>query len=157
MRICCVIVAGIALCSCESRNPAASSSEAGSAASQSEPSPKRTRETVIVLDETQQEKGHVVVESVRAREIGATVTIPGRLTFSEDLTWRVGAIASGRIDNISARVGDSVDAGQVLGRIHSHEVHEARAGLPGGDGGVAAGEIRGSIRQTKARSCAEAL
>ncbi len=54
--------------------------------------------------------------------------IPGRLTFSEDQTWHVGAIASGRIEKMSARVGDMVMTNQILGRLHSHEVHEARAG-----------------------------
>jgi cobalt-zinc-cadmium efflux system membrane fusion protein len=58
----------------------------------------------------------------------STLTVPGHLTVSEDRTWHVGAIAGGRIEAISARVGDAVTAGQILGRIHSHEVHEARAG-----------------------------
>jgi cobalt-zinc-cadmium efflux system membrane fusion protein len=124
-----VIAASIALCSCASNSSSAPAPDTASGAPQSEALPKGTREArVIVLDETQQQKGHVLVAPVRAKEVAATVTIPGRLTVSEDQTWRVGAIASGRIENISARVGDSVSAGQILGRIHSHEVHEARAG-----------------------------
>jgi cobalt-zinc-cadmium efflux system membrane fusion protein len=127
MRISLVIVAAIALCSCESKNPPASGNDFE--APQSQAPQRETKEaTVIVLDETQQRKGHLAVEPVRTKEVAGTVTIPGRLTNSEDETWRVGAIASGRIENISARVGDSVSAGQILGRIHSHEVHEARAG-----------------------------
>ena len=46
----------------------------------------------------EQQKGHVVVEPVRATDVAATLTVPGRLTFSEDQTWHVGAIASGRVD-----------------------------------------------------------
>jgi multidrug efflux pump subunit AcrA (membrane-fusion protein) len=65
---------------------------------------------------------------VRVTDIAATLTIPGSLTVSEDRTWHVGAIASGRIETTNARVGDAVGAGQILGHIHSHEVHEARAG-----------------------------
>jgi len=52
------------------------------------------------------------------------------LTSKRDRNLRVGAIADGKIDDIPAKVGDSVKAGQILARIHSHDVHEARAGLP---------------------------
>ena len=55
------------------------------------------------------------------------MTAPGQLTVSEDLTWRVGAVVSGKVDDLTARVGDFVRAGQIIGRIHSHDVHEARA------------------------------
>jgi len=124
-----IVVAMMALCSCESKNPQAAAPENASAAPPSEASQKGAKEgTVIVLDKTQLQKGHVMVEPVRTEEIVSTLTIPGRLTFSEDQTWHIGAIANGRIENISARVGDAVEANQVLGRLHSHEVHEARAG-----------------------------
>jgi membrane fusion protein, heavy metal efflux system len=129
MRMLSPIVVSIALCSCESRNPHAAAPETASADPRPEALQKGTREaTVVVLDKTQLQKGHVIVEPVRAQEIVSTLMIPGRLTFSEDQTWHVGAIASGRIENISARIGDSVHADQILGRLHSHEVHEARAG-----------------------------
>jgi len=124
-----IVVSMITLCSCESRNPQAAAPENASAALPSEAQQKGAKQgTVIVLDRTQLQKGHVMVEPVRAQEIVSTLMIPGRLTFSEDQTWHVGAIASGRIENISTRVGDIVKANQVLGRLHSHEVHEARAG-----------------------------
>jgi len=44
------------------------------------------------------------------------VTAPGQLTVSEDQTWRVGAVVSGKIDDLTARIGDLVRAGQVIGR-----------------------------------------
>jgi RND family efflux transporter MFP subunit len=134
MRILPVMVVSIAvsmmiLCSCESRNPQAATPENAPVALPSEAQQKGAKEgTVIVLDKTQLQKGHVIVELIKAEDVVSTLTIPGRLTFSEDQTWHVGAIASGRIENISARVGDSVKANQILGRLHSHEVHEARAG-----------------------------
>ena len=124
-----IVVSVMALCSCESRNPQAAAPENAPAGLPSDASQKGAREgTVIVLDKTQLQNGHVIVEPVQTEEIVSTLTIPGRLTFSEDQTWHIGAIANGRIENISARVGDSVKANQVLGRLHSHEVHEARAG-----------------------------
>ena len=47
------------------------------------------------------------------KDVAATLTVPGRLTVSEDQTWDVGAIASGRVDDVSAHLGDVVRAGQV--------------------------------------------
>src|SRR5581483_9847622 len=82
----------------------------------------------IVLDEIEQQKGHVVVEPVHTKDVPVALTVPGRLTFSADRTWQVGAIATGRIEDLQPVVGDSVLADQMLGHIHSHEVHEARAG-----------------------------
>jgi len=129
VRVVWMVVSMMAFCSCESKNPQAAAPENASVALPSEASQKGAKEgTIIVLDKTQLQKGHVMVEPVRSEEIVSTLTIPGRLTFSEDQTWHIGAIANGRIENISARVGDSVKANQVLGRLHSHEVHEARAG-----------------------------
>ena len=39
----------------------------------------------------------------------------------------MGAVASGKVDELTANVGDFVKASQIIGRIHSHDVHEARA------------------------------
>jgi len=129
MRMLAIIIVSVTLCSCESKNPSAFTSEAASRDPQPDVSRRSARgPSVIVLDPTQQRRGHFMVEPVRAKEVASTLTIPGRLTVSEDQTWHVGAIASGRIEGISASVGDSVEASQILGRIHSHEVHEARAG-----------------------------
>jgi membrane fusion protein, heavy metal efflux system len=124
-----IILATLALCSCESRNPSAST-EVVSAGARPPQAPQTSGSDApeIVLDHIQQQKGHVVVEPVRAKQVTNSLTIPGRLVVNEDQTWHVGAVASGRIENISARVGDFVMAGQILGLLHSHEVHEARAG-----------------------------
>ena len=129
MRLLVVIFAAITLVSCGPRSAASSSTETARETPQSDASQKGAKDSsVIVLDATQQQNGHVVVAPVRVTDIAATLTIPGSLTVSEDRTWHVGAIASGRIETVAARVGDAVNAGQILGRIHSHEVHEARAG-----------------------------
>ena len=90
------------------------------------------------------------------RDAAATLTVPGRLTISEDQTWHVGAIAGGRVDDVSVRLGDTVRAGQILGRIHSHDVHEARAGYQQATTELERARSRRSLRETAARSCAEA-
>ena len=121
-----IIAVSIAFCSCDPRSPSVTSAKV------SDPKPPASQPgneaALIVLDPVQQQKGHVVVEPVRSHEATASLTVPGRLTVNEDQTWHVGAIAAGRIEAIFARVGDSVVAGQILGLLHSHEVHEARAG-----------------------------
>jgi membrane fusion protein, heavy metal efflux system len=122
MKLLLIIFAAGLLASCDSGTAAGSSRHNAEA-----PQPAKDS-SVIVLDAAQQQNGHVTVAQVRATDVASTLTVPGSLTISEDRTWHIGAIAGGRIEAISARVGDSVTAGQVLGRIHSHEVHEARAG-----------------------------
>jgi membrane fusion protein, heavy metal efflux system len=124
-----VIAAALALLSCEPTNSSASAANTISQNPPANASKNAAKDAlVIVLDQVQRKKAHLIVAPVHTAEAAATLTVPGRLAVSEDQTWHVGAIAGGRIEAISAHVGDSVAAGQILGRIHSHEVHEARAG-----------------------------
>jgi cobalt-zinc-cadmium efflux system membrane fusion protein len=128
MRILLIVTAAAVLCSCGSKNVSVSASDVPSGNRNSETSEKSKRGGSIVLDQTEQQKGHVVVEAVHTKDVPVALTVPGRLTFSEDRTWHVGAIATGRIEDLRVAIGDFVRADQLLGHIHSHEVHEARAG-----------------------------
>jgi cobalt-zinc-cadmium efflux system membrane fusion protein len=83
--------------------------------------------STITLDQAAQKKAHLVMATVEAKDVAQSLTAPGQLARNDDQTWHVGAIASGKIDTLTARVGDSIRAGEVLGRIHSHDVHDARA------------------------------
>jgi membrane fusion protein, heavy metal efflux system len=63
-------------------------------------------------------------------ELGtATVTqrAKGRIVLPDNATWRVGVLAEGRVEKVFFNLGDYVKRGQVLARMHSHDVHEARA------------------------------
>jgi cobalt-zinc-cadmium efflux system membrane fusion protein len=51
----------------------------------------------------------------------------GRIALPDNATWRVGVLAEGRIEKVYFNLGDFVMKGQVLARMHSHDVHEARA------------------------------
>jgi membrane fusion protein, heavy metal efflux system len=53
--------------------------------------------------------------------------VAGRIALADDRTWRVGVLTEGRVEIIYAGLGDYVHKGQVLARMHSHELHEARA------------------------------
>lgn len=67
------------------------------------------------------------IVDVSRRAIPMTVHSNGRLTTNERTTWRVGAITDGRIIEAPAKVGDRVTSGQLLARMFSHDIHEARA------------------------------
>lgn len=51
----------------------------------------------------------------------------GRIVLPDNATWRVGVLAEGRVEKVYFNLGDSVKKGQVLARMHSHDVHDARA------------------------------
>jgi multidrug efflux pump subunit AcrA (membrane-fusion protein) len=51
----------------------------------------------------------------------------GRIALPDNATWRVGVLAEGRVEKVYFNLGDAVTKGQVLARMHSHDVHEVRA------------------------------
>jgi len=81
----------------------------------------------VELDQAALEQAGLVIETAVERAVPVTVRANGRLAANEERTWRVGAITDGRIMQVLVRVGDSVEKGQVLARMFSHDVHESRA------------------------------
>jgi cobalt-zinc-cadmium efflux system membrane fusion protein len=61
------------------------------------------------------------------RELNIPVEATGQIALNEDRTAHVGALFQGRIREVLVKIGDRVRAGQELARMHTHEVHEARA------------------------------
>ena len=116
----------IALCllltGCTKQNPATP---------QAEPTKKGDAQSasgrVVSLDQRMQREGGIVVEPARKRSVPQSIRATGRITVNELRTWRVGAVTDGRIIRILVNPGDSVTKGQVLARMHSHDIHEARA------------------------------
>lgn len=53
--------------------------------------------------------------------------VPGRITINQDATARVGTFAEGVVVACCESVGTDVEKGQVIARLHSHEVHDAEA------------------------------
>lgn len=97
--------------------------DAASGASATNASPARE----IELSETAQREAGLVIESLESTRRPHVVAATGQLVPSEEATWRVGALVDGRVTAVLVSVGDRVTRGQVLARVHSHEVHEARA------------------------------
>ena len=82
---------------------------------------------VVTVDAKMAGAEWISVEEVRERSTSELVRTTGRLTTHEDSTWKVGAITAGRIIRILVKLGERVTPQQVLARMHSHDVHEARA------------------------------
>jgi cobalt-zinc-cadmium efflux system membrane fusion protein len=81
---------------------------------------------VTVDGKTQKEVG-IRTEPVESRDQGASITSTGQLQVNEDRTWHVGAITEGRLVSVPVHLGDTVKAGQIVARMHSHEVHDSQA------------------------------
>jgi cobalt-zinc-cadmium efflux system membrane fusion protein len=81
----------------------------------------------VVLATDSQRRAGIRVEPVGLTDVAASIVVPGRIAVNEQRTWTVGTLVEGRVISVSANVGDYVREGTVLARIHSHDVHEARA------------------------------
>jgi len=74
-----------------------------------------------------EQAGMIQSEIARLQEVPNVIRVPGVIELSDNGRWRVGAITSGRIERVLVSEGDYVNAGQLLARMHSHDVHEAKA------------------------------
>jgi membrane fusion protein, heavy metal efflux system len=81
----------------------------------------------VVLTPEAQKHAAIQVEELRDSEVADALEAPGVLTLNADRTSGVGAVVDGRLVFVGAKVGDTVRQGQVLARMHSHEVHDSRA------------------------------
>jgi cobalt-zinc-cadmium efflux system membrane fusion protein len=69
----------------------------------------------------------LAVITLSSQAMPEVVRATARLTNDENHTWRVGAVAEGRIERVQANPGDIVQKGQLLAQMHSHDIHESRA------------------------------
>jgi cobalt-zinc-cadmium efflux system membrane fusion protein len=81
----------------------------------------------IVLPGSEQSGDLVQTQTVALSEKPDILRVAGRIALADDRTWRVGVLTEGRVEIVYAGLGDYVRKGQVLARMHSHELHEARA------------------------------
>jgi cobalt-zinc-cadmium efflux system membrane fusion protein len=97
----------------------------------------------VTLSPAAAEAGGIRTEDVAAGPISGDVKATGQVTPNEDRTFRVGAHVSGRIGSVEVNLGDRVTKGQILLRVHSHEIHDTRAAYL---------VARESVRQARDRS-----
>ncbi|MCS7025964.1 MAG: efflux RND transporter periplasmic adaptor subunit [Bryobacteraceae bacterium] len=82
---------------------------------------------VIRLSRQQQSQTSLAVEIVQPRSVPLSIEASGRITINENRMWSLGAVVEGRIVRVYAGPGDTVQAGQRIASMHSHDIHEVRA------------------------------
>ena len=81
----------------------------------------------VTLSTQAQAEQKIEVAPVELGTAVVTQRAKGHIALPDNATWRVGVVAEGRVERVYFNLGDSVKKGQVLARIHSHEVHDIRA------------------------------
>jgi membrane fusion protein, heavy metal efflux system len=120
----CVLTAAVLLAAagCSKGGSTTSSSEAGG----SKQSQAEAGGTVKIEPNARRNVGLQVIR-VQPRAVPEYLTAAGQIVMDEEKTVHIGVYASGRITELHANVGDFADRGEVLARMHSHDVHEVRA------------------------------
>ncbi|MEQ1690629.1 MAG: efflux RND transporter periplasmic adaptor subunit [Gemmatimonas sp.] len=90
-------------------------------------------------------------DTVRTIQWRTATTVPARLMLDPAGVETIGSITEGRITHVLVRVGDVVKAGEVLVRIHSHEIMDARSTLASAKAQVTSAEAE----RTMAASASE--
>src|SRR5260370_18080284 len=80
---------------------------------------------VIVIQRNSQAAAGLALRKVRARALPLTTTAVGSLTVNEENTDHIVVIFAGMITQVLVNVGHQVKPGQVLARLHTHDLHEA--------------------------------
>ncbi len=73
-------------------------------------------------------------DTVRLVPVGVPLLLPGRVDTPDPATAHVGSIVEGRIEEVRVLPGDRVRAGDLLVRIHSHELATAQRDLAAATG-----------------------
>lgn len=80
----------------------------------------------IVIPVSEQ-AGVIATEAIQPSDVPEILRVPGKIVLPDNGTWRVGAIAAGRVERVLVSQGDHVRQGQLLASMHSRDVHEAKA------------------------------
>jgi membrane fusion protein, heavy metal efflux system len=81
----------------------------------------------VVLSTQAQAEQKIEVAPVELGTAVVSQRARGHIALPDNATWRVGVVSEGRVEHVYFNLGDAVKKGQVLARIHSHEVHDIRA------------------------------
>lgn len=108
------------------RSPANGATEQVNTTSELAASKSTSDGAEIVLPVTEQ-RGTIATTTLTAQKEPAQLQFPGRIALPDNESWHVGVLTTGRIERVYANLGDYVHKGEVLARMHSHDVHEARA------------------------------
>jgi cobalt-zinc-cadmium efflux system membrane fusion protein len=87
--------------------------------------PPKFPSNVIIIRQDSQEAAGFALTKVHARSLPLTTTAVGSLTVNEEKTDHIGVIFAGIVTQVLVDVGDHVEQGQVLARLHTHDLHDA--------------------------------
>ena len=114
------ITAVIVLAGCGSKAPEKAQAD-------SSPKQPAAAQMSVTLSPAAQKDAGILVETLQLRSAPQTIRATARIVNDEERTFRVGAVTEGRIVSVTAHPGDRIKEGQVLARMHSHDIHESRA------------------------------
>lgn len=80
----------------------------------------------VVLDADQLAAADLAFDTVAIRTVALPVAVPGMLDAPDPARAEVGSIVDGRVEQVYVVPGSRVQAGDILVRIHSHELTTAR-------------------------------
>ena len=89
------------------------------------PAPSQLPSNIITIQPGSQEAAGFAFTKVRAQPLPLTTTASGSLTVNEEKTDQIGVLYAGIITQVLVNVGDHVKDGQILARMHTHDLHEA--------------------------------
>ena len=87
--------------------------------------PSELPSNVIIIHQASQQAAGFALTKIHARPLPLTTTAVGSLTVDEEKTDHIGVIFAGIVTQVLANVGDQVKGGQVLARLHTHDLHDA--------------------------------
>src|SRR3984893_16108801 len=87
--------------------------------------PSQLPSNVIIIQQDSQEAAGFALTKIHAQPLPLTTTAVGSLTVNEEKTDHIGVTFAGIITQVLVNVGDHVKDGQVLARLHTHELHDA--------------------------------
>ncbi len=82
---------------------------------------------LIRLDREAMRIARITLGEVEIRKLEEDLQVSGRVTVNQNATARVGSFTEGIVVGCCESVGSDVEKGQVLARLHSHEIHDAEA------------------------------
>lgn len=82
---------------------------------------------LVRLDPAAMGIANIAVAKVKTEALQQELRVSGHITVNEIVTARVGSFTEGVIVECCEAVGTKVEEGQVLARLHSHEIHDAEA------------------------------
>jgi len=86
--------------------------------------PQLPANVTIIRQDSQQAAGFALTKVI-ARPLPLTTAAVGSLTVNEEKTDHIGVVFPGIVTQVLVNVGDQVREGQVLARLHAHDLHEA--------------------------------